>query len=135
MSGAGDNRSIDDWVIDSGASRSMTPHLKKLSNVVELDRPIKITFANGDTGYVVAEGDAYVLGGHPDSTRVRLTKVLYVPEASTNLISVSYGTNRGASFNFADDRCTITNPADLKTSVTSWKTKKLSPITYHLSTN
>lgn len=91
------------WILDSGASRHLTSDISKLSNITTLEEPITLTFANGATGTSTQQGT--VLISNPYGTDIQLNEVLYVPEATDNLLSVPYSTSRGIQFGFSDDAC------------------------------
>jgi hypothetical protein len=92
------------WVLDTGASRHITPDASILQDIRPLSEPVTITFGNGATGKAVATGDA--LMETPDNA-LMLTNVLLIPEATENLLSVRSATQRGADFKFSADRCEL----------------------------
>ena len=92
------------WVLDTGASRHLTPDASILSNMRPTDEDITITFGNGGTGKATATGEVFLATA--DAT-FQLTDVLYIPEATENLISVRHATKRGLEFNFGADKCEI----------------------------
>ena len=74
------------WVLDSGASRHITPDESILMNKRPMDEPIVITFGNGGTSKTSTVGD--VLLRTSDSVAFMLKDVLHVPGASEHLLSV-----------------------------------------------
>eukprot|EP00961_Rhodomonas_salina_P204131 2754699-Rhodomonas_salina.1 len=78
------------WVLDTGASRHMTPYRALLVNEQPLKEDITVTFGNGSKGKPLSHGDVIL---HTGRTTLRLTDVLYVPEATENLFSVRHATN------------------------------------------
>ncbi|KAI3430967.1 hypothetical protein D9Q98_009372 [Chlorella vulgaris] len=91
------------WVLDTGASRHMTPDGSALMN----KRPapdITITFGNGGTGKAAAVGDVLL---HTPEASFLLRDVLHIPEATENLISVRHATNNGLDFKFTSTACEI----------------------------
>ncbi|KAI3427280.1 hypothetical protein D9Q98_007212 [Chlorella vulgaris] len=91
------------WVLDTGASRHMTPDGSALMN----KRPapdITITFGNGGTGKAAAVGDVLL---HAPEASFLLRDVLHIPEATENLISVRHATNNGLDFKFTSTACEI----------------------------
>ena len=94
------------WILDSGASRHITSNGNLLFNVRPPTTDITITFGNGGTGKAVAVGD--VMLRTPSSVApLVLTNVLHIPEATENLLSVRYATNRGLDFTFSSAGCSI----------------------------
>lgn len=92
------------WVLDTGASRHLTPNKSILLNPRPLDEDITITFGNGSIGKATAIGEVVL---HTRSATFRLSNVLLIPEATENLISVRYATKRGLNFTFAAHGCAI----------------------------
>ena len=93
----------DDWILDTGATRHITPH--KLTDLRPAPHTVIVTFGNGNIGEATLIGDAY-LQPNPGSL-IKLTDVLYIPGAADNLLSVSQATKRGFSFSFNDTDCQI----------------------------
>jgi hypothetical protein len=94
------------WVLDSGASRHITPNGNLLFNARPPPSDITITFGNGGTGKAKAVGDI-MLHTSASSAPLVLTNVLHIPEASENLLSVRYSTQRGLTFTFTSSDCKI----------------------------
>lgn len=92
------------WVLDTGASRHMTADRSILLNARQPNGDITITFGNGGIGKATAVGE--VLLNTQDAT-FHLSEVLYIPEATENLISVRGAASRGLDFKFCADRCEI----------------------------
>ncbi|CAI7801621.1 unnamed protein product [Closterium sp. NIES-53] len=77
--------SLDYWVIDSGATYSMTPHADLLTELEP--SPVKhVTSALGQRAEVKGMGKAMFKGA--DGKMVGLKNVLWVPNLAANLISV-----------------------------------------------
>ncbi|CAI7821923.1 unnamed protein product, partial [Closterium sp. NIES-54] len=77
--------SLDYWVIDSGATYSMTPHADLLTELEP--SPVKhVTAALGQRAEVKGMGKAMFKGA--DGKMVGLKNVLWVPNLAANLISV-----------------------------------------------
>ena len=92
------------WVLDTGASRHMTPHEGILVNVRPMTEDITVSFGNGGKFKPIAVGDVILRTG---KTTLRLTDVLHVPVATENLFSVRHATNSGISFSFNSSGCRI----------------------------
>ena len=95
----------DDWILDTGATRHITPHKQLLTDLRPAPHTVIVTFGNGSIGEATLIGDAY-LQPSPGSL-IKLTDVLYIPGAADNLLSVSQATKRGFSFSFNDTDCQI----------------------------
>lgn len=95
------NASTNDWVLDSGASRHVTHDASRMINARPLLPALDVIFGNGTTAKATHIGDAMLDNG------IMLQEVLHVPEASTNLLSVTHATKRGASFTFKSNSCTV----------------------------
>lgn len=93
------------WVLDSGASRHITPDESILLNKRPMDDPIVITFGNGGKSKTSVVGD--VLLRTSDSVAFMLKDVLHVPGASEHLLSVRTATKNGVEFKFGSDACHI----------------------------
>jgi hypothetical protein len=89
--------------VDTGASRHITPHQQLLTNLRQAPQPIRITFGNGSVGEATLIGDAY-LQPNPDNM-IKLTDVLYMPDAADNLLSVNQATKKGMCFAFDRTCC------------------------------
>jgi histone deacetylase 1/2 len=99
------NTVSDIWIVDTGASRHITPHQQLLTNLRPAPQSVRVTFGNGSIGEATLIGDAY-LQPNPDNL-IKLTDVLYMPEAADNLLSVSQASKRGINFTFNDTGCQI----------------------------
>jgi len=71
------------WIIDSGASDHITPHLNLLSSVQKLSNPGFITMPNGKQSSIEHVGTVQL------SPTLVLTNVLHVLDFEFNLLSVS----------------------------------------------
>ena len=89
--------STGDWLMDSGASCHMTPNQEQLEDYQSLDRPEPITFGNGEQGRALGRGQAWI---KTNRCEIRLMEVLYVPELTVSLFSITAATSRGASISF-----------------------------------
>ena len=75
-----------DWVIDSGASRHLTPDRQHLQNYRAVDPGTAVIFANGQQSEAVGQGEVLLLVKTASGTSERvLGSVLHVPEATVNL--------------------------------------------------
>lgn len=74
----------DDWILDSGASGHMSHRKDWMSNFVKVDKKVEVSCANG--GKVYGEGFGIV---ESESPKINVGNVMYVPQLSSNLLSVS----------------------------------------------
>ena len=100
----GSGGSTQRWVLDTGASRHITPDSRILLNPYPLEQSITITFGNGGAGQATTAGNVLL---HTTDGAFLLKDVLYVPAATEHLLSVRAATQRGLAFNFTQDRCDI----------------------------
>ena len=76
-----------EWLIDSGASSHMTSNKTLFETFRHLPSPIEVELA--DDSLIQATGTGDVLLQFSNTKSLRLKNVLYVPELSANLISIS----------------------------------------------
>ena len=95
-------------MLDIGASRHITGNRTVLQNVRPVSEPVTITFGNGGTGKAAATDE--VLLQTPTNVFL-LTEVLYIPEASENLISVRHAIRNGLDFRFYATAVTLATTA------------------------
>ena len=97
------------WIIDSGALSLMSCHRNWFHTYREISPPKKVWL--GDDRYILAKGIGQLhlemdLGrGRKGLTIIR--SAYYVPNVSSNLLSVSYLLKRGFSVNFNNNKCRI----------------------------
>ena len=72
-----------DWIIDSGASDHITPHLHLLSSIQQLKFPNFITMLNGKQSRIAHIGLVHL------TPTLLPSNVLHVPDFQYNLLSVS----------------------------------------------
>ncbi|PSC67043.1 retrotransposon Ty1-copia subclass [Micractinium conductrix] len=93
------------FVLDTGASRHMTPLKSALTNLRPPPDNLTVTFGNGAQAEPTAVGDIHLeLAPGRIAT---ITDVLYLPTAAESLFSVSYAAQKGYTFSFGADGCTI----------------------------
>lgn len=103
-SSSSNGSTLQRWVLDSGASRHMTPHEDILLNKRSLTDNIMVTFGNGGKGSPAAVGDVLL---ETSKRTLALQDVLYIPGLTENLFSVRHATKNGADFNFNHKGCQI----------------------------
>lgn len=74
------------WLIDSGATSHMTPHLNDLVEYKDLDTSIEVTIADGKQMRVKGTRTVKLTG--LDGRRIRMVDVLYIPGLDRRLLSV-----------------------------------------------
>lgn len=103
-----------DWYIDSGASVHLTTNKDWLENVSTKTEITEIIVANKNKIPVLGKGEVKlitVVG--KEEHNIKVTNALYVPELTTNLLSVSQLIKNGNSVRFETNCCKIFN-ADKK---------------------
>ncbi|KAL0038287.1 hypothetical protein WJX77_000539 [Trebouxia sp. C0004] len=89
--------SSGDWIIDSGASKHLTPHRQHLQNYRSVAPNTVVTFVNGYQAAAVGQGEVTLrVQTASGCTDVTLKALLHVPEATVNLFSTRQAMNCGA---------------------------------------
>ena len=94
-----------EWVLDSGASRHLTFNRSLLRNYRSVEPGTTVTFVNGQQGQALGQGEVVLQTS--TSQQVELLNVLYVPEATVNLLSVKRAVDNGAQVNFEKGKCHV----------------------------
>ena len=94
-----------DWVLDSGASHHITYDDSLFVSVEAVSGMRSITFGNGLSAEVVSVGTVVLDTGY--GAPVSLIGVLYVPESSANLFSLTRAVANGAEISMAGRYCTV----------------------------
>jgi hypothetical protein len=96
------------WILDSGASRTMTHNRSWFSHFTLLRSPIAIALGDNSTinGTGVGRVSVYIKVNN-SWQRAVLQDVLYVPELYGNLLSVTHLTGHGYDVNFTGKICQI----------------------------
>ncbi|KAF5784023.1 putative RNA-directed DNA polymerase [Helianthus annuus] len=82
------------WIVDSGCTEHITPILDSFHGNIETTRELPVTIPNGDSIPVKGKGSCTLSNG------IKISDVLYIPEFTCNLLSVSRLTQ--------DLHCTVT---------------------------
>lgn len=100
---------LSTWLIDSGASRHMTPYRSMFIEYEKLDKPEKVGLGDGRTVDATGVGKVKVALkiNHNKVEPGILHEVLHVPQLATNLFSVRSATERGRIIQFGHTRCWI----------------------------
>jgi hypothetical protein len=101
------------WTMDSGATRHITPNKVSLINAKTVQGDIPITFGNGLEGKAQAVGDVVLMDTCAAGRKLVLRDVLYVPEATANLLSMSRARKAGARFVIDQHGCKVYYGPDL----------------------
>ena len=97
MHGSSGHEQGDEWIVDSGASVHLTNDMSLLQNVTVLAEPQTLQLATaGAHGAIVATGSICLL--NHEGRSAWLHNVKCVPEASSNLLSVSAAVRDGFTF-------------------------------------
>lgn len=97
------------WIIDSGATCHMCNNINLLTDVVKLDEIQRVALGNDSIVHSSAKGTVFLNMLLPDN-RVQpayIREVLYVPNLSYNLLSISKTTSFGNYSSFTDSQCKI----------------------------
>jgi Pol polyprotein len=98
----------DQWILDSGASRTMCLHHEWFSSFTPLTKQTMVVL--GDNGSIPATGIGCIkvwLCTCTKECHFVLQDVLYVPDLHGNLLSVGQLTKNRAKVSFLDDMCTL----------------------------
>lgn len=98
------------WYIDSGASKHMTANKDNLTNVSHEPETKEIIIANQTRVPVMCSGDVNIVTVVNDEKYdVTVRDVLYIPDLTTNLLSVSQLIRNGNSVIFRENVCCVYN--------------------------
>lgn len=98
------------WIVDSGATSHVTND-KRLLEMLNTDMSSKVDMANGSKVCVKGKGTCKfkMINSSGDASDAKLTNVLFAPQITGNMISVSKLTENGFELNFKGDYCKIVN--------------------------
>ena len=97
------------WVIDSGASRHITPFFADLTFVRPLDEPIFIACGNGSIAKGTHLGRVELINiVGSEVERLVIKNVVYAEDFTDRLLSIKHAAKNGINFNFSGDACSIT---------------------------
>ena len=102
---------INSWIVDSGATCHICCNKMMFSEMKIMDRSQTITLGDGRSIESTSQGTVKLKLKQPDGTykRATLYDVLYVPELSYNLLSVTKATELGKTVRFDEFTCEIIN--------------------------
>jgi hypothetical protein len=103
----------DMWLLDSGATEHITPDQSLFITYKTLESPIIVHFANDTTAEAVGYGAVVLPASIMSSMEtIKLKKVLYVPDAKYNLISVQQLGRGGSSVMFNSSGASVLYDGD-----------------------
>lgn len=85
------------WIVDSGATRHMTPNKHWLRRYQEFDSPIEVFMGDGNPSLAYGEGDMSFTN---ELLNGKLSGVLWVPNLKQNLFSVRKAMSNGYNVHF-----------------------------------
>ncbi|UYV60448.1 hypothetical protein LAZ67_1001175 [Cordylochernes scorpioides] len=100
--------SVHNWFVDSGATSHMA-YDESFFTELNREQTQNVVVANGNKLQVkgIGQGEIKVITPQGKTDTLLLTKVLYIPELTDNLLSVSAATSNGCKVTFNRDWCTI----------------------------
>ncbi|UYV76697.1 hypothetical protein LAZ67_14001794 [Cordylochernes scorpioides] len=100
--------SVHNWFVDSGATSHMA-YDESFFTELNREQTQHVVVANGNKLQVkeIGQGEIKVITPQGKTDTLLLTKVLYIPELTDNLLSVSAATSNGCKVTFKRDWCTI----------------------------
>ena len=95
------------WIVDSGATTHMCHDKQSFTNLYQLENPIDVVLGDGRALTAVGRGEVVLDMVLPngESKLCTLCDVLYVPQLSHNLISVTKATQTGKVVKFTKSAC------------------------------
>eukprot|EP00795_Rhopilema_esculentum_P012375 gene12375-3031_t len=94
----------NEWWIDSGASKHMTPENAKMLNYTKFSNPLPVKLADNNVLYAYGKGNLrFPVFDGTRKFNLFLEDVLYVPKIKRNLLSLPTMTQRGAEVRFKED--------------------------------
>lgn len=109
-----DSSETDQWIIDSGATCHMCNDRKSFVKIATLKKRQDVALGDGHILSATKAGDVTVklLLSSGKTKRCRLQNVLYVPDLSYNLLSVSKVSETGKRVKFYSNNCHILDEDD-----------------------
>lgn len=96
------------WIVDSGATSHMCNDKSVFDRLKTLECPLKITLGDGRGVEATQQGNVQlVMQVGRKSISCTLHDVLWVPDLSFNLFSISKASEKGASATFIGEKCSI----------------------------
>ena len=95
----------ENWIIDSGASYNFTPYLSDFTGPLEKPLTDSVRVGDGTVLPIAGMGDVRVRSN--DGQALTFTKVHYVPDMHSRLLSVPHLLKRSARVEFKDGTCRV----------------------------
>ena len=96
------------WYIDSGASQHMSYDKEMMVDYVHFENPQKVRLGVNRVVQALGKGNIWLdIKDENDYNPARLVDVLYVPDLSKNLFSVSAAAKRGYTVELQQSGCVI----------------------------
>lgn len=96
------------WFADSAATQHMCNKANWFTSLRYFNEPEECSLGNGSKIKVLGEGTVDLISHLGDrEAQVTLQDVLYIPELSTNLLSIGIATEHGVKTIFCDDQCNL----------------------------
>ena len=97
-----------DWIVDSGATCHVCHDRSLFTELENLKKPLDIILGDGRTLNATGCGTVIlILESDSLKRKCKFYDVLYVPELTYNLLSVSKAVDKGISFTFRESECII----------------------------
>ena len=97
-----------EWIVDSGATSHVCHDRSLFTELQNLEKPLDIILGDGRTLNATGCGSVIVmLESDSLKRKCKFYDVLYVPELTYNLLSVSKAVDKGISFTFNESECVI----------------------------
>ena len=99
------------WIIDSGATCHMCNNVTQFHKLRPLETPMEVTLGDGRSLKAIAEGTVRMETLLPDGNthKCKFDDVLFIPELSYSLLSVSKTSEIGNTVKFSKSGCEILN--------------------------
>lgn len=99
----------NEWLIDSGASRHMSPDEAMFTSYTKFEKPEKVAIADGSVVDALGSGNIQISVklNRQVQRKATLYDVLHVPALKQNLFSVKSTTSKGMVIQFGHSRCWI----------------------------
>ena len=103
------NSPMNDWIVDSGATCHMCNDDKLFVELRSLKKPLEVTLGDGCAVEATGQGTVVLemASTSGKTSRCKLHEVLYVPDLSCNLLSVSKAAEAGKVVEFDEVSCRI----------------------------
>ena len=101
---------VGNWIVDSGSTCHMCTDKAQFVKLEELKEPLQVTLGDGHVLKATGCGTVllYVNIKEGEFTKCKLWNVLYVPQLSCNLLSISQVTGSRKTVKFTDAGCEMT---------------------------